>query len=182
MTWEAVTALATLASAIVVAVAAIAAVVQIRHLRSGNQLEATLHIYDTFNGREMLAARAYCLYEFPDALEREGALAEILEGKLDLRVTLVANFHNTIGALVVDGFLDERLMWPLIPITARLWGILAPLAAALRRTRDDPVWADFEFLASLQERLTRGTYIGRYPPSFQRRLRAELAELTSSDD
>jgi hypothetical protein len=59
MTWEAVTALATLVSAVVVAVAATAAVLQIRHLRAGNQLEAILRIYDTMlDGKRCCATRS----------------------------------------------------------------------------------------------------------------------------
>lgn len=171
MTWEALTALATLASAVVVAIAATAAVLQIRHLRAGNQLEAILRIYDSFNSNEMLLARTYCLNDFPGVLDADDLHAIIARGDIDPRVTSVGNFFNEIGALVVDGFLDERLVWPLVPIANRLWRILSPLAHEWRRQRQDPVWADFEYIAALEEHVTRSTHIARFPTWFRSRLK-----------
>jgi hypothetical protein len=63
--WEAVTALATVASTLVVAVAAIAAVLQIRHQRAANQLEAILRMYERFDGAETVEARRFCADELP---------------------------------------------------------------------------------------------------------------------
>jgi hypothetical protein len=87
-------------------------------------------------------------------------------------LTLVGNFNNEVGALVVDGFLDERLIWPLVPLTARVWRIVALVLHEWRRTRTDPVWADFEYIAALEERITPGAYLGRYPAWFRARLKA----------
>jgi len=44
MSWEALTAVAAVANTTIVLVAAVAAVLQIRHLRLGNQLQSYLHI------------------------------------------------------------------------------------------------------------------------------------------
>jgi hypothetical protein len=179
VTWEAVSALASLASAFVVAIAAIAAVLQIRHLRAGNQLEAILGIHATFNEARMVEARAYVLYEFPAHFAADPPDDA---RPLDPRVLLVANFHNEIGALVADGFLVERLVWPLVPVTSNLWKALEPAARALRATRADPIWADFEYIASLRERITSEMYLSRYPEWFRRRLRDELAGLPPRPD
>jgi hypothetical protein len=174
MTWEAVTALGTLFSAFVVAVAAIAAVVQIRHLRAGNQLEAILRIYDAFNSAEMMAARRYVLLELPEVLKDEHVRRSLAAPgqQIDPRMTRVGNFFNELGALVVDGFLEERLVWPLVPIAARAWRIVAPIALEWRRQQDDPVWADFEYIASLEDHVTRTTHIGRFPKAFRARLQS----------
>lgn len=169
MSWEALTALGTLGSALVVAVAAGAAVLQIRHLRAGNQLEAILKIYDTFNSNEMVVARRYCLTDLPPILATDASCAAMLRDT-DPRVLLVGNFFNEIGALVVDGFLDERVIWPLVPTAGRLWRILSGLAHEWRRQRSDPVWADFEYVAALEEHVTRSTHIARFPRWFRSRL------------
>jgi hypothetical protein len=176
MSWEALTAVGTLGSALVVAVAAGAAVLQMRHLRNANQLEAILRIYDSFNGNEMLMARRYCLNDLPAALTHDASRAAILRGDVDPRVTFVGNFFNETGALVVDGFLDERLIWPLVPTAARLWHVPSGLAYEWRRPRPDPVWADFEYLAALEERVTQSTHIGRFPGWFRARLLQARAE------
>jgi hypothetical protein len=177
MTWEAVTAVATLASAIVVAVAATAAVLQIRHLRAGNQLQAILRIYDIFNSAEMVAARRYCIDDLPAVLSDESSRAALAAGTIDPRLLLVGNFNNELGALVVDGFLDERLVWPVVPVAARIWKVVEPIALEWRQGREDPVWADFEYIAALQGRITRDTHIDRFPGWFRQRLRARDARL-----
>jgi len=169
MSWEALTAVGTLGSALVVAVAAGAAVLQIRHLRAANQLEAILKIYDTFNSNEMVVARRFCLNELPRALAPESSYAAPPQD-IDPRVLLVGNFFNEIGALVVDGFLDERLVWPLVPTAGRLWLVLSRLAHEWRRQRPDPVWADFEYIAALEEHVTQSTHIARFPGWFRARL------------
>lgn len=171
MTWEAVTAIASLSSAIVVCVAAVAAVIQIRHLRTGNQLEAFLRIYDVFNSPDMIAARRYCLEELPDVLANDSLRAAFIAGPIEPRLLLVGNFENEVGALVVDGFLEERLVWPLVPIAARLWAIAEPVAQHLRSQRDYPVWADFEYIAALRERISIDRYVNRFPTWFRDRLR-----------
>jgi hypothetical protein len=172
VTWEAVSALATVCSAAIVAVAAIAAVVQIRHLRAGNQLEAILRIYAEFNSAEMVLARKYCLTDLPRILADDTARAALIEGETDPRLLLVGNFATEVGALLVDGFIDERLVWPLVPLTARIWSIVEPVAQEWRRRREDPVWADFEYLAALGERVNRARHIARFPAWFRRRLLA----------
>lgn len=178
MTWEALTALGTLISAAIVAVAAGAAVLQIRHLRAGNQIEAILRIYDKFNSSEMLAARAYCLNELPAVLADRISRRASLASEIDPRATSVGNFFNELGVLVVDGFLDERLVWPMVPIAARLWRVVSPVAQELRRERPDPVWADFEYVAALEERITRDTHVGRFPAWFRPRLTEESRTAT----
>ena len=183
MTWEAVTALSSLLSAVIVGFAAIAAIVQIRHLRLGNQLEAILDIYAQFNSREMTEARAFIEDELTETLPRDTdgrtSVADI--GTLDPRVTMVANFHTQVGSLVVDGFLDERLVWRLAPVFDRVWRPLAPIAAAIRSERGYAMWSDFEYVAALRERITPDTFLSRYPAWFQQRLRAELAPLAERD-
>lgn len=176
VTWEAVTALSACASAVIVLIAAVAAIYQIRHLRSGNQLQAVLRIYDVFNSAEMVAARRYCLEELPQILAGENAAAAIVGGTLDARLLLVGNFSNELGVLVIDGFLDERLVWPLVPVTARVWAIVEPIAKEWRARRADPVWADFEYIAALQDRITKQTHMDRYPAWFRARLSSSERE------
>jgi hypothetical protein len=170
MSWEALTAVGTVLSALVVAVAAIAAVVQIRHLRAANQLEAILGIYESFNSNEMVLARRYCANDLPALLKDPTWLSNMKSSEIDPRVTFVGNFFNEIGALLVDGFLDERLVRPLVPTASQLWSILSPIALEWRKHRTDPVWADFEYLAALAERTTRATYVARFPAWFRARL------------
>jgi hypothetical protein len=47
-----------------------------------------------------------------------------------------------------------------------------------RTKREDPVWADFEYIAALQQRITRDTHIDRFPGWFRQRLRARNAGIS----
>jgi hypothetical protein len=171
--WDAVSALATLASTIVVAVAAVAAILQIRHLRAANQLEAILRMYERFDGPEMVEARRFCLEELPALIERPEERRAMVAGSMDPRVLLLTSFYTEIGALVNDGFLEDQLINRLGTSIARTWSVLAPLAYELRETREEPMWAGFEYIAALQARQTQARRLGRYPKWFQARVRAE---------
>lgn len=175
MNWEAVGALASLASTFVVAVAAIAAVLQIRHLHDGNQLDAILRIYERFDSAEMIAARAYCQDELPRLIADPVSRSAIARGNFDPRLTLVTAFYTEIGAFVVDGFLEERIVGRLGPVIARAWTCMEPLARDIRKRREEPVWAGFEYIAALQERQTRATRLQRYPAWFRARVAASIS-------
>jgi len=171
MSWEAVSALATLASAIVVAVAATAAVMQIRHIHLGNQLEVVLRIYERYDSGEMAEARRYVYETLPDVIQDEPTRRAMAATVLDPRIAVLTGFYMEIGALIADGLLEERLINRLGPSVARAWNVLAPLAAELRSLNPEPIWAGFEFFAALHERTTADQRIRRYPRWFQARLR-----------
>jgi len=69
MSWEALTAVVSVASVVVLAAAAIAAVIQIRHLRAGNQLEGFLEVSRELESPELLTARAFVELELADRLK-----------------------------------------------------------------------------------------------------------------
>jgi hypothetical protein len=97
-------------------------------------------------------------------------------------VLLLTSFYPEIGALVNDGFLEERLINRLGPSIVRAWSILAPLAYEVRLTRQEPMWAGFEYIAALQERQTREKRLARYPQWFRARVRAETEARTPTTE
>ena len=170
MGWDAVGALSTLASTIVVAVAAVAAVLQIRHLRAANQLAAILRLYERFDSAKVVEARRFVSEYLPSKLVGPSEIRAMARGGADPRVTLLTSFYTEIGALVVDGFVDQRYMNRLGPPIVRAWAVLEPLAYEIRRERPEPVWAGFEFIAAQQAAYTRAMRVGRYPIPTSRNL------------
>jgi len=144
-----------------------AAILQIRHLQAGNQLGAILRINERHDSPEMEEARRYCFVDLPKALTDSSRRNAIYAGELDPRLRLLASFYVEIGALIADGFLEERLINRLGPPILLAWNIVEPIAYALRKIESSPRWAAFEFLAVQQRRLTMADRLARYPRWFQ---------------
>jgi hypothetical protein len=131
-----------------------------------NQLMAVLRIYEQFNSHEMGDALSYCLFELPQLTHDKIARESSRESDYDRRLWLLAAFYTEIGALVVDGFLDERLIHRLMPTMARAWAVVSPIAMILREQRTEPIWAEFEYIAELYRRRSPSIHLKRYPKWF----------------
>ncbi len=144
MTWEQITAMASIASAIILAVGAFAAIVQLRHARLANQLEGYLSLFAAFASPEMVEAR-----QFVTSLEVrsvEAASKEIEQG-LDPRISRMGNYLQEVGSLIRARVLERHLFVPIIGNCQDIWPKLAPYATVLRRSSGAPIWADVQYLA-----------------------------------
>lgn len=175
--------LATFGTFIVIAATAIAALIQLRHLRSGNQINAMLTIGEDFYGAEFMDAIFLISYKLASALEdpnfrdfevavRRGApLPELSSELREVRkaVLLVCNTHDEIGLLVKRGVIDRATF-----LESRHSGILSQWARlenfiAFRREieQDDTAWENFELLAVWSEDWARQRISG-YPKGVRR--------------
>jgi len=122
MSWEQVTAIASVGSACILAVASAAAIVQLRHARNANRLTAYLMLFEQGNSPAMLAARLHLAnmdLSEPDTVERA----------LDDPQFLMAGNHIQATCVLVRGTsLPDSLLYPMIAFAARVWPKLAPIA------------------------------------------------------
>ncbi len=153
MSAETLSAVAALGTFLVIGASAIAALVQLRHMRAGNQLEALLMLERDFQRPELQAALRYIQERLPARLE-ESAYRRELErsGFIDSAShpeLLVCNWFNEIGTLLKHRLVAEA---PFMDLFARLivhcWAHLASAVAIMRRTRGDSQYHDFEYLAA----------------------------------
>jgi hypothetical protein len=167
MSLELINTLGTVTTVIIVAAAAIAALVQLRHLRAGNQINAMLSIGDEFrmaafvDADLLLAQKLQAAIDDPDyrdyeiARSRSQTPPEVKPEYVQLRQAsvLIGNSYEELGILVKNGIVDARLFldrysWRILTI----WRRLGPVTALAREaTKQSAIWENFEYLAVLSE-------------------------------
>jgi hypothetical protein len=152
MSWEAITAIASLVTAAVIAATAIIAVVQIRHLRTANQLSAALSLYREVDEPGIQAARTFVSTELEERMKDPVFVDALLTGKLDRGVHLeirLGNYWEKFGLLLRTGMLDRKLFldWG-APSCLGDWTLLRDVTRTIRK-RTPEVWRDFEYIARL---------------------------------
>ena len=183
MSLELVNTFGTLLTVAIVAATAIAAMVQLRHLRAGNQINAMLSISSQFDNQAFLDAgdlvREKAASAIGDPLYRTYALAVAhhepatapREDDITIRraIVLVANTYEELGILVKNGIVDrdlflDRYCW----VIAQRWRVLEEHIAFFRAiTGDDAIWENFEFLTVLSQDYQR-QHPSRYPAGMRR--------------
>jgi hypothetical protein len=178
MSLELVNTLATLGTFLVIAATAIAAIVQLRHARSSNQIEALAEFREGTQDPEMRVAERFVLHdlseklkdpEFRYQLANEGVMAaETQSAWSDIR--RVTNFYENMGALVKNGLADKSLVLDIYSTTVlRIWERLTPVIAILRQARgDNGIWENLEYLAVLSQDWEAIHPDGTYPSSVRR--------------
>lgn len=159
---ELITAIATLATVVVIGASAIAALIQLRHMRASNELEAVLALQREFRSPELQAALEYVQQQLPSRLDEEGYRAELaavgyvgIERHPEL---LVCNWFTQMGTFLKRGLIGEPTLMDLYARLVRhYWTILAPAIAIMRRHRGEGQYSDFEFLA-----LRAGAWLAHY--------------------
>lgn len=141
---------ATIATLVIITVTALAAFVQLRHMRTANQLEALLTVLARVEhadfGQMVDGARKLLAEKLPDPAYRRS----IEEGNVDRSnnpwLTL-GNSYEWVGSLVRSGLVDED---PYMDIYADrvvdAWEIMQDVIAIVRRRGGPSVLENFEYL------------------------------------
>ena len=153
MNWEELGAISTFFTLIVIAASAIAAVIQLRHMRSSNQLSATLGLMERWATPQF---REIMNFVFLGGLERKMAdpayRAELMNSRADILAhpeLEMLGFWETIGSLVKMGYISEEAFFDQAGlICVEAWSKLAPVIAIMRRGGDLRIYDNFEYLAS----------------------------------
>lgn len=172
MSAEWVTALATAGTFLVIAASAIAALMQLRHMRTGNQISAYNECRETMDGPEFREALAFIRNEIPHRLADPATVAAITASALRNEyagIRLVANLFESMGLFVRTGMMDKTIacqLWSGIVLSA--WNNLRPLTAELRKRHAPGIWVHFEYMAMLSEDYIRRFPDGGYPAGVRR--------------
>jgi hypothetical protein len=183
MSLELLNTLGTLTTAAIIAATAIAAMVQLRHLRASNQINAMLSIGNQFGDKEFRDALALVDRKsdstFEDPIFREYDFA-ILNGlptpavKQDYidvldATRLVCNKYEELGILVKNGIVDKGLFLDrYCLVIVRTWNRLERAIAWNRKmASNDAIWENFEYLAVLSQDYQR-QHPSAYPKGVRR--------------
>jgi hypothetical protein len=166
MTLELWNTLATVGTFIVIAVTAVAAMVQLRHLRAGNQINIIFSIDEKLQSPEFLDARALVRGRLASALEdplfREYIAAESARrpapdvppeyGRIRNAARLVANRYESLGLLVKNGTIGASLFLDAFAnIVNASWSDLERYVALTRDVSVFSLYENFEYVAVLSE-------------------------------
>lgn len=164
-----VTAIATVGTFAVIAASAVAALIQLRHMRGGNQIAALTEIRETLESPEFEKALKYLHREFPRRLADPDVRKRLLEpGPTPdefIPIRTVTNFFEAFGAFVRRRIIDPDIACDLFgPVVLTNWEILAPYIANRRAAANDPAyWENFEYFAALSKDWIRRHPGGTYP-------------------
>jgi diadenosine tetraphosphatase ApaH/serine/threonine PP2A family protein phosphatase len=156
-----------------VAATAIAALVQLRHLRAGNQIAGQLAMVNLFQGPEFESAMQRARRDLPRLLTDTSFRTFVARARTEYPVdtpaefievwtaaSLVGSHLENIGNMVRNGLTDRRIFleqWT--PLVTSAWTLLEPIIVLRREaTRSDTPWEDFEYLTVLSR-----DAMNRYP-------------------
>jgi len=183
MSLELVNTLATVATTVIIAATAIAAMIQLRHLRAGNQISAQLELRQVLLNQEFWDAIGRLRFEIPLLMEEKGfrrfvseyhtaAASPTAEDRYEVPYTaalVVGRNMENIGNMIRNGLIDGRIfLEQYANLVIYAWDAAAPLIVLRREAlRDDSPWEDFEYLAVLARRsIANGT--SAYPKGVPR--------------
>ena len=173
MSAEWLIAIGTIGTFAVITASAIAALVQLRHMRSSNQIVALTECRQTMESVEFREAQRFCSYDLPKRLQDPVERARIAQLPFTTEyeaIGTVANFIESMGMFVKKGIIDEQLacdFWCYAVL--RNWNALTPVVTYARKSLAVPsLWENFEYMAVLAERYLREHPGGSFPAGVKR--------------
>jgi hypothetical protein len=145
---------------------------QLRHMRSGNQIAAYNECRETMDSATFRQALHFIRTKLPERLKDRELCEDIVGRGLpdeygDIR--LVANLFESMGLFVRTGMMEQRIaceLWSGIVLST--WNALLPLTAVIRRQINEGVWTNFEYMAVLAKRYVSEFPHGYYPQGIER--------------
>lgn len=167
MSLELVNTLASLATVVIIFATAIAAIVQLRHMRTSNQIMALLTIGERFDSPSYVDAYLLVDRKLESALEdplfrayeiahaKNQTLPEIDPALLAVRraAVLIGNMYDELGLLVNNGIVDRKLfIYQYAPHIVEQWHRMEHYIAFVRQAQgNNTVWEMYECLVVLTE-------------------------------
>ena len=137
---------------IVICGSVVAGLIQLRHIRAGNQLQALLSLERDFRAPELQSALTYVQEQLAQRLEESQYRRELETiGFIDPAIhpeMIACNWLNEMGTLVKRGYVSEDTFMDLFArLIVHCWRQVAPAVAIMRRKRGEAQYHDFEYLA-----------------------------------
>ena len=151
---------------LVITATAVAALIQLRHLRAQNTLNAELAILRDWNDPHFRDWRHYIAGELQAKLKDPAFLAEYDAPEVD------RSRHPELYACDWLEQIGSYLKYGLFDVTAtsinRLWNQLAPAIERMRVTRGDALYENFEYWAATGRLWAKANPGGAYPKKMPR--------------
>ncbi len=166
---------ATFLTVIVIAASALAAIVQLRHLRAGNQLNVLVTVFGMLQDPSVRELVNFVRHELSDRLKDADFRTSLLELPIDRGKhpeLYLCDMYNHIGSFVRSGLIDERTYLQTDWYNVNLyWRLLADVIAITRSNRPH-LFENFEYLAARASAWIEQHPEGDYPREERRMLDA----------
>ena len=171
MSLELVNTLASVGTLLVFAATAVAAIVQLRHLRYGNQLQSIVALRALRDRQDLTDAFNFVANDLTNALKYPVFRSE-LESKSPPDRTKHIELNLFDYFELVGSYVKYHLIDPDVYLDysnpARYWELSEPAIAIYRRKRGQSAYENFEYLAVLQQDWDASHPSGNYPKGARR--------------
>ncbi|MBV9736718.1 MAG: hypothetical protein JO177_01005 [Candidatus Eremiobacteraeota bacterium] len=171
MTPEWLAAIASIGTFVVIAATAVAALVQLRHMRSSNQIAALNELRETIESEYFRSSAEFVHKSLPDLLNDNLIRHQIAAGtripaiKELTPAATMADFFEQCGMFIKHGIIEPRLFCDLWSYNVLIcWEAIAPLVINLRTIHNQPaLWENFEYLVTISKAWHDQHPDGNYP-------------------
>ncbi len=172
--WDTV---ATVGTFLVITATALAAIVQLRHMRGGNQIAVLTELRASQQTPEYLKAVHYIYSELPASVQDPAfryqlanRAARTVENNEQISYAeIVGDFYENMGVLAKTGLIDRRLLMDIhSALILDAWDALAEVTAILRAHYGRSIYENFEYLVVLSQDWTAALPDGNYPHNVRR--------------
>lgn len=167
MNLELVNAIAAVGTFVVIGATAIAAIVQLKHIRTGNQLGAVLTVLQLWQSRDVQDPLEYVRRELPEKLREPEYLRAIERGAVDREVRLAIDWHEQLGYFLHEGLIHHSFLGVYSPTGSTMWDRLSPVVQLGRKSRGDSYVQFFEYFAA-REREWASRHGNEFPKNLAR--------------
>lgn len=171
MPLELVNTLASIATFVVIAATAVAAVIQLRHIRHGNELQTIMALRTLRESDLIEEAFEFVAKELPERLEDPKFRAELEMPKPPDRKVhkelVLWDYFEHVGSYIKFGLIDPELYLDFAN-PERYWNLCAPAMAIYRRKRGRQAYENYEYLVTLSQDWDKRHAGGFYPPGARR--------------
>lgn len=159
---------ASVATLVVLAAAAAAALIQLRHMRAGNQLQAFIDIYARANSPEMMKLFDFVLMDLSDVVKKDADYVdkivrrEVPSSESPLRI---AFWFDEVGIALRQELVSAEVVFQIgasAYATVSAWRAMQPLIEALRK-RSRASFLHFEYAAVRAQQWIEAHPEGDYP-------------------
>lgn len=173
MTLEVWNTAAAVGTFVVITASAVAALVQLRHLRTSNQLSGLMSVFEMLQDPSVRELVNFVRHELAERMKDEEFRASLLEIPIDRRKhpeLYLCDMYNHIGSFVRSGLIDEHTFLQTDWYNVTLYWRLLSEVVVLARTNRPHIFENFEYLASRARTWVENHPHGDYPNTERRLL------------
>ena len=170
MTWEQLNTIASFGADIMILATAIAAVIQLRHLRSANDLQGLLKVLEMAYQPAIQEAFDFLTHDFPEKIKDPAFRRELLIHPVDSHVhkeLIAMEYYERLGSYVKNHLIPADLYLD-CSSPSHYWAALAPVVSTLRLQHGPSAYENFEYLVACELEWDAKHPQGNYPPGFRR--------------